>query len=116
MAWSWSHTQEAYDNAAARVHLMSKRKLVTIWAEWSVKISDPEDSGWDEQVYQAGLKTACEMSSEELADDVCRWMEDDEIGRTCSNGGHNAWACPYGCLPHCVSFDKLKPTEELKIG
>ena len=34
MAWSWSHTQEAYENAQANTHGLSLKKLREIWAEW----------------------------------------------------------------------------------
>jgi hypothetical protein len=90
---------------------MAKRVLVEIYAEWRVyehlKSQDPDDidpaGGWDDPVYQAALKEAKQLPADALADDV--WERASEL-RTCTNGGHEAWICPYGCLSHMVPFHR----------
>ena len=107
MAWKWSHTQEAYDNCHMRVQQMAKATLAAIRAEWV--LSEQQDGGWyevadrfDEQ-YDDELKIAMAMSTAELAQFV--WDRMSSFS-TCTSGGHFAYACPYGCGPHLVSFNK----------
>lgn len=114
MAWGWSHTAEAYENARENVNSLPRSDLLIIYAEWKAymagKEADPQDhEPFDEQAYfevlsreeslRHGLGTPCDI----MADCVWEWMEQQAI---CDNGGFRAWACPYGC--HTVSFDKRK--------
>jgi hypothetical protein len=110
MAWEWSHSADAYEYARDRLYKLSCQKLRVIWAEWQVKLAEPEeDTGWDQwdqEVYDAALKEATELTKKAsykqiLADDVWDWMVDQA---TCDNGGFNAWCCPYGCGCHTVPF------------
>ena len=103
MAWSWSHTQEAY--AACRDNLMCytpKGTLNVIFAEWEAhkKPDDGDDENFDVAEYHAALKKARRTARAELADHIWERMEEQA---TCTNGGHQAWACPFGC--HEISFD-----------
>ena len=116
MAWEWSHTQEAYDNALNNLDNFETDELLTIASEWAAW--DGED-GFDEGKYYKALKDLRNRRSrlvkrnmthgfrEGLIDDI--WNHMSEF-RTSDNGGYNAWACPYGC--HTVSFDSDN-TEEI---
>lgn len=117
MAWEWSHAAEAYENARQRLYTLSRKKLREIWAEWKVKHAETEEeTGWDQEVYDAALKEATDLTEKAsykqiLADDIWDWMAEQA---TCDNGGFNAWCCPYGCGCHTVSFDDLKWYEKGK--
>lgn len=105
MAWEWSHTQEAYDNAENNVHGMKMAELRICYAEWHAsqptEDGDGFDEGFDQDLYQRALKEAQGTGADELAAFV--WARAEEK-RTCTNGGWQAWVCPYGC--HTVSFDE----------
>ena len=121
MAWEWSHTQEAYEYVRCRLYKMAKAKLHVIWAEWKtyhhaqeVAQAEAEAEGeelllpsddFDQDYYKTQLKEARQVSkkvgTEPLADDIWNWASNFA---TCTNGGHQAWMCPYGCDPHMVPF------------
>lgn len=117
MAWSWSHTVEAYENAKMCVELLPRKELEVIFAEWKVdqyikSITLVVDEslvqnmgvvalGFEPRVkiFKEWRKKASDIPADALADQIWEWME--EL-RTCDNGGFNAWACPFGC--HTVPF------------
>lgn len=109
MTWSWSHTVEAYCNARRNVESRGRDWLMEVWAEWEASV-EPDDAEPDEfageyfneEMYADALRRAADMPEDILADDIWRRMEDQA---NCDNGGFNAWACPYGCGCHVVSFD-----------
>ena len=103
MAWEWSHSPEAYEAAEQNLHKLGVGKLREIWAEWQVKLAETEEDedGWDSDVYTRSITLARSFSKEQLAEQIWGWME---AQATCDNGGHEAWACPYGCGCHTVSF------------
>jgi hypothetical protein len=105
MAWEWSHTDEAYADARQHVERLPRRELLTILREWAY-----EDRG-DRTARMsirgafrlpAGVRT---LPTDVLAD--MAWAR-AEAHRTCTNGGWDAYVCPYGC--HTVPFDP--PDEE----
>ena len=103
MAWSWSHTQEAYATAEKNVYSLTVDELITILAEWEAS-EDGDDESFDEEVYEnekGRLWSEYETlgGKDRLSDAV--WIR-ASTQATCDNGGHNAWTCPYGC--HTVSF------------
>ena len=101
MAWSWSHTVEAYENARRNLGKLRKGELNVIYAEWEAHTSREEDEGaFDEPKYKAALTAARKIPADILADAI--WERAEELA-TCDNGGFNAWVCPFGC--HTVSFD-----------
>jgi hypothetical protein len=107
MAWSWSHTPEGRDNARANLYAMGREPLRAIWAEWEV--FDPKDPGnFDSDTHDAALARASYMSNDSLADSIWSCMVDLS---TCTNGGWLAWACPYGCWCHMVSFTSPEQVE-----
>ncbi len=108
MAWEWSHTIEAYDNARANVDDLPKRRLLEILREWAY--DDREKSG--RLRTRAGAKRPAgfrlpkgirKLTRGYLAELV--WQRAEEH-RTCTNGGHEAYVCPDGC--HTVSFDRAR--------
>lgn len=108
MAWSWSHTEEAYENARLNTHDLSQEELAVILAEWDATTPD-EDYGYsggdlndfDSEAYERALVERLKLPQDELAAKV--WDLACDL-RTCDNGGWNAWLCPYGC--HTVPFDR----------
>ncbi len=103
MAWSWSHTQEAYDNACLNLALLDKSELDIIYGEWQAHIDESSSlvTGFDEKCYYIGLDIAKHTDVNILLDKI--WTKVKAFA-TCDNGGFKAWVCPYGC--HTVSFDK----------
>jgi hypothetical protein len=109
MAWGWSHTIEAYQNARDQLDVLPIDTLRVIWAEWHAHTSREEDPGaFNEKRYRKARRRAetiymrlgADFQQERLAEYVWECME--QLA-TCDNGGWNAWACPYGC--HTVPFD-----------
>jgi hypothetical protein len=99
MAWEWSHTTEAYDNARENVDNLPRKTLLVILREWAYH--DREQRGKDGSFrLPNGIRS---MPRSELAEMVNTRMEEQ---RTCDSGGFNAWCCPEGC--HTVSFDLPK--------
>jgi hypothetical protein len=106
MAWSWSHTQQAYANAEANLRTLPKETLEIIFAEWRAAqgkhgVIDPVCPNFSERKYDRALKHAKTLPDDVLADFI--WERASEFA-TCDNGGFEAWMCPHGCGPHCVSF------------
>lgn len=112
MAWSWSHTNEAYDNAYNNLCRLSVDELRVIYAEWKAyfagKETDPDDDEpFDNDACNAALEECKDFPDDVLADQIWGWASE---GATCDNGGFKAWVCPYGC--HTVSFDSEENDEE----
>ena len=117
MAWSWSHTDEAYESVhnqllgkaedAERGDREAQEWLLIVWAEW--KAEDWRDwrcSRFDLHRYRKALRTAHRIVRRhpgtgwhQLAEDV--WENAQEY-RTCTNGGWEAYICPSGC--HLIPF------------
>lgn len=111
MAWSWSHSDEAYEAAEANLRALPKEQLEIIYAEWRAAqgkggIIHDSDS-FDERKYKRALAYAKTLDDESLADFI--WGRASEAA-TCDNGGWNAWMCPSGC--HTVSFSPPDEPEE----
>ena len=105
MAWEWSHTNEAYADAKRRLEQLDEETLAEIWAEW-LSHGSREDSvdfggGFDSEAYPGHLAAAKELPGDVLAEAI--WDKAAEY-RTCSNGGWEAYMCPFHCGPHSVSF------------
>jgi predicted nucleic acid-binding protein len=108
MAWSWSHTHEAYRNAERNLYNLSPAEVAVIWAEWKAAVpTEYGEPDFDEAKYEEAHAKALALIRDGfeggLYDDVWRWAEEHA---TCDNGGFNAWLCPWGCGPHCVPFDR----------
>ena len=111
MAWSWSHTGEAYAAAERNLRRLDRETLETILAEWRCYVPDESDvsfedsfnaEGWDAAI--TGVRES-RLPLDVLADDI--WDRASDFA-TCDNGGWNAWLCPFGCGPHTVPFDDEK--------
>jgi len=105
MAWSWSHTVEAYFDARENLFDLDADTLRVIWAEWMG--CPPSDDGFrydedfDPALYESKLAEAASIDAESLAESIWDFAEEQ---RTCDNGGWNAWVCPSGC--HTVPFSR----------
>lgn len=100
MAWSWSHSNEAYENAYNNLNNLDRDDLVEIATEWDC--FDAEESD-DDSIFDwdIGRKKYAVYTQEILVNRIWERMSEQSI---CDNGGFNAWCCPYGC--HTVSFDE----------
>lgn len=101
MAWSWSHTVQAYEYAHSQLGQLDREKLLEIRREWYA--SDPaqfatafSQDKWDEAVR---FQMFADLSDEQLAEDIWDRAYTQQV---CDNGGWNAWVCPFGC--HTVPF------------
>jgi hypothetical protein len=117
MAWEWSHTEEAYRNVERHLECLSQEELITIWAEWCA-LADAEhyEGGFNEDVYTKTVEKFQRMRDPVNLPQAIYNRAAGEIqvgrrwyGRTCDNGGFNAWVCPYGC--HTVPFDSPDEVE-----
>lgn len=111
MAWSWSHTQQAYADAEDNLRNLPKETLEIIFAEWRAAQGkhgaiDPVSAGFNERKYDRALNHAKTLDHDTLVDFI--WERASEFA-TCDNGGFEARMCPHGCGPHCVPFS---PPEE----
>lgn len=97
MAWEWSHTPEAYENARNNLESLPFHEVCVIAAEWDAN----EVDGFNYELYVKKFKEHEERGQIYIND---LW-DKIESQRTCDNGGFNAWVCPYGC--HTVSFDEI---------
>jgi hypothetical protein len=98
MAWNWSHTQEAKDSAWMNLAAVDLAGLEVIYAEWKGNVN-----GYlNKNLYIDSLREAKRMSVTMLVNYI--WKKAEEQG-TCTNGGHQAWMCPFGCPAHMVPFD-----------
>ena len=105
MAWSWSHSQEAYENARENLSTLDRETLEIIFAEWRAAQGKGgvihNHNHFHQRKYDRALKHAKTLPDDVLADFI--WEQASELA-TCDNGGFNAWMCPSGCGCHCVSF------------
>src|SRR5438874_1632728 len=115
MAWSWSHTSEAYEYAREELLEQEREWLEVVFAEWRAAQEkhshiNPVHANFNERKYERALKWAKSLR-DDLAEEVLAefiW-EKMEAQATCTNGGWEAWCCPYGCVCHMVPFS---PEEE----
>ena len=108
MAWEWSHAPEAYDDARTNLENQDHEFLAVCLAEWQGSRRNGFDWNLSNR-YDKSLAWAQAQTNETLAELIWDRMSSEDGGRTCDNGGFDAWACPYGC--HTVSFT-CEETEE----
>ncbi len=120
MAWSWSHTDEAY--AAVEERLNNKADaanngdtevaewLEVVWSEWVASDwrEDRVTTDLDLRKYERAIARAKRQGGslgyDKLAKDIWEWTS--ELA-ACTNGGHEAYLCPHGChlLPFTAEVD-----------
>jgi len=114
MAWSWSHTDEAYWNVRENIARLPLTTLHVIYAEWRASgHGSKRYESWCPQFnarkYWDALRYAAEhLDSCALAEQIYAWAEE---GSTCDNGGWDAWVCPHGC--HTVPFSPIEEDGEV---
>lgn len=106
MAWSWSHTLEAYLEADEKLKSKSRGWLEETLAEIRTYedcsrvdreqgcLSVCPDDYFDEALFREHRKSVSLLPGDVLADEIWSWAEE---WRTCSNGGWALYMCPYGC-------------------
>jgi hypothetical protein len=114
MAWSWSHTQQVYADARENLSELDRETLEIIFAEWRAAQGkggaiDPVSPGLSERKYERVLKHAKTLAHDTLVDFI--WERASDFA-TCDNGGFEAWMCPHGCGPHCVSFSPQEDEQQ----
>ena len=96
MAWEWSHTAEAYQDAETNLRALPQDTLAIIFAEWHAE----GKNGFSNYKHDRAKAKALKLPADIVADAV--WEKAAEQA-TCTNGGWRAWVCPYGC--HTVAFE-----------
>ena len=116
MAWSWSHSPEAYESIEIQLNNKGVEAnngdteaiewLHTVWSEFVASNwkEDRVTTDLDLRKYQRAIARAkrqgAELGYNKLAADIWNWSS--ELA-TCTNGGWNAWCCPFGC--HLIPFN-----------
>ena len=103
MVWEWSHTEEAISTARENLENKDRKWLEVVYAEWFTA------KNFSDKKYEKGLKEAKKLDTEALIDYI--WEKMSEL-RNCTNGGWEAWACPFGCLCHMISFSPEESEDE----
>jgi hypothetical protein len=110
MAWEWSHTQEAYNNAKRNMEALDRATREVIAAEWMGtpsywhKTADGVfryDTNLDLKRYYKALCRVKRWTDKKMNEFI--WKNMEELA-TCTNGGWEAYCCPHGCGCHMVSF------------
>jgi hypothetical protein len=117
MTWEWSHAPEAYADARENLEDLDPVELQVIYAEWAANRTaegpcreddDPPGGGtsvngedFDEVRYAQALDEARGLTPDVLADAI--WRHAEGL-RNCTDGGWQAWVCPYGC--HLVAMSR----------
>ena len=113
MTWEWSHTQEAYDYAREQLDKLPRETLLEIVEEWNDKLKGLERPARDEngsRIQPLDDATAEQdgfylYSNESLATWIWECCSNWEIGRNCSNGGHELYLDPNGY--HTVDLENM---------
>lgn len=120
MAWSWSHSEEAYIAIEQQINETAEKAnngdseaavwLKVVWSEWVASDwkEDRVTTDLDLRKYGRAIARAKrqgeELGYDKLAADILNWSSDLA---TCTNGGWDAWVCPFGChlLPFSVEVE-----------
>ena len=108
MTWEWSHTQEAYDYARQQMEELDRKVRNVIAAEWLAAIPHPRwgisfHAELDLKKYNKSLVRVADWNDDKINEFI--WKKMDEL-RHCTNGGWEAWCCPFGCGCHMVNFSE----------
>ena len=115
MAWSRSHTNEAYRDARANLDDLPRDTVAVIWAEWRAWDGNTFHAGFDGKAYKRKLRRFysllhrakhADLALDSMREDIWSKASGEETGRSCDNGGFNACLCPFGCGCHTVPFDR----------
>jgi hypothetical protein len=92
---------------------MPRKTLEVIYAEWIAHRPDDGPEHFDQKAYAKALVEAGNLPDDTLADFV--WEKAEELA-TCTNGGWEAYVCPFGCGPHTVPFSAPQAENELEAA
>lgn len=107
MVWNWSHTDEAYANVRKNIANQSRDWLEDVYAEWHAPLKRKKDI-FSEKKYALARLRAKKLDSTTLAEFIYDRASEQAL---CTNGGWEAWCCPYGCSCHMQPFS-LEENEE----
>jgi len=114
MAWEWSHTQEAYRDAETNFRNLPLSTQAVIYAEWQAAELGDFEPQFNDHKYRRELRRAHSLARrsprhwQDCLDMVWERVEGQAI---CTNGGWEAWLCPFGCGCHMVPFDREGKTK-----
>jgi hypothetical protein len=119
MVWAWSHSVEGCEAVRGRIFAIaecaqggdreSMEWLGVVFAEWCGVIPGGNWShDYSDRGYLRGLRRAYSLGRRlgwaEVAQEIWDKCESQAL---CENGGHHAWACPFGCGCHLLSFNPV---------
>lgn len=104
MAWSWSHTNEAYEAVRQNISEQERHWLEVVYSEWCAYQDAESPNDFNEEIYEQSRSEAKKLPDDVLADFI--WEKTQELA-TCTNGGHKAYCCPFGCICHQLPFDHV---------
>jgi len=104
MTWEWSHTATGERNVEQNIRRIKDETLAIIYAEWSASSRSSNGYSFNPKQYDRALGTARMFINKGMKDLIQDTVIEHVFNlRECSNGGHDAYVCPYGC--HTVSFN-----------
>jgi len=100
MAWSWNHTEEGIVATRKNLENLPADTIHEIWRE--IQVYKTRDSLENcDAIELPKTANGDTLPVDYLVDDI--WEFAAEYA-TCTDGGHKAYMCPYGCSDHMVSF------------
>ncbi len=113
-AWDWSYSPEGINSIEMGIDHMSHGALVEIMGEWDAY----ETAGRSGSVMDADFDSVDKTRYALLPHDVLAQavFTKAEQFRTSDNGGHHAWACPYGCHTVNLSQENAVVSEDIDDG
>lgn len=112
MAWSWSHTNEGIAAVQENLENLPREDREIMFAEWraaQVRGTTELSHHFDNRRYERALKFVKTLPDDSLNEFL--WEKTQEFA-TCSNGGWDAYCCPFGCGCHQVPFSLPADTQE----
>lgn len=111
MTWSWSHTQEGMQNVENAIRELDDDTLAQIYTEWICAIVVKGEYIFSRSLRDRGaFKTAVNLVENMRAELIDFIIDKTNAHAECTNGGHEAHICPFGC--HRVSFDSDEPNDD----
>lgn len=102
MIWQWNHSRLPYDNVYYNISQLSIETLREVAAEIKTYKHVPyteTDINFD--IYKSKLVEVSNLPKDILVDYIYKFASQQ---KDCTNGGHEAYICPYSC--HQISFDR----------
>lgn len=103
----WKFSPQEMDNVRDQIAAQPETWLREVWAEWQA--AEPSDSWvipkFNRARYHRAFKYAAKLPAAVLAEEIADRAE--EMAR-CTEGGREAYCCPFYCTPHTVTPEPVK--------